>query len=276
MLYALSAATSIIDIVEFCLEDAVSMDSDHGCFFFEFCLIICTEHRDYSPPFNYSSRCICLLRLYRPIYPSTYNWQMLIINTLVNSSNFSQDISLLDYMGLQHLCCDRSFILSICILRFINLSSFTCLIFDLWFLAIWIVAGSAPLFVVQGQLYTPDWGGNLEVAGLTLSMTVNALVTGLIVFRIFKVFQEAKACTADDQILVGVTGGSTLRRVIFILIESGMALFSIQLARLVVAIVNTDAASDANSLLVAIHEMLNVICKISHFYVILLMEWALL
>ena len=102
-------------------------------------------------------------------------------------------------------------------------------------------------------------------------MTVNALVTGLIVFRIFKVFQEVKTGTADDQIL-GVTGGSRLRRVIFIIIESGMALFSIQLARLVVTIVQTDAAHDAYYLSASIHEMLNVIMTINHCYVILLIS----
>ena len=71
-------------------------------------------------------------------------------------------------------------------------------------------------------------------------------------------FQEVKTSTADDQIL-GVTGGSTLRRVIFIIIESGMALFSIQLARLVVTIVNMDAVNDVYLLIVGIHEVLNVI-----------------
>ena len=92
-------------------------------------------------------------------------------------------------------------------------------------------------------------------------MTVNALVTGLIVFRILKVFGEVKAGTADDQML-GVTGGSRLRRVIFIIIESGMALFSIQLARLVVTVVpTTDAAYDAYQLISSIHEMLNVIIR---------------
>ena len=103
-------------------------------------------------------------------------------------------------------------------------------------------------------------------------MTVNALVTGLIVFRIFKVLQEVKTSTADDQIL-GVTGGSRLRRVIFIIIESGMALFSIQLARLLVSIIgNTDAAYDAFYLIASIHEMLNVIMTINHCYVVLLIS----
>ena len=132
--------------------------------------------------------------------------------------------------------------------------------FNLWFLAIWIAAGTAPVSIVQGQFDVPDWSNTLIIAGLTLSMTVNALVTGLIVFRIFKVFQEVKTSTADDQIL-GVTGGSKLGRVIFIIIESGMALFSIQLARLVVIIVTTDAANDVYFLITGIHEMLNVIVR---------------
>ena len=185
------------------------------------------------------------------------------------SSNCSKDISLLDCLGLQNSCCDRSVILSICILRYINhlhsLTDFT----NLWILAIWIAAGAPPLSIVQGQDYSPLWSVNLTIAGLTLSMTVNALVTGLITFKIFKVFQEVKTATADDQIL-GVTGGSTLHRVIFIIIESGMALFSIQLTRLVAAIVTTDAADDVYYLISGIHEMFNVIMTINNCYFILL------
>ena len=105
-----------------------------------------------------------------------------------------------------------------------------------------------------------DWGGALEVAGLMLSMTVNALVTGLIVFRIFKVFQGIRTSVEDEQTL-GIAVGSTLWRVIFIIIESGMTLFSIQLARLVVTIITTDAANDTYHLIVGIHKMLNVIIR---------------
>jgi len=126
------------------------------------------------------------------------------------------------------------------------------------FLAIWIATATAPLYIFQGKFYTADWGGTLEVAGLALSMTVNALVTGLIVFRIFKAFQQVQTRISEDEIL-GVTG-STLRLVngvVFILIESGMALFAIQLARLVVTIVTTDAAYAAYYLILGIHEMLN-------------------
>ena len=141
--------------------------------------------------------------------------------------------------------------------------------FNLWFLAIWIAAGTDPLLKVQGQIYVAFWRNSLAITGFALSMTVNALVTGLIVFRLFEVFQQVKTATANDQIL-GMTGGSTLQRIIFIIIESGMALFSIQLARLVASIVNTDAANDFYLLASGTHEMLNVIMTINHCYIILL------
>ena len=140
--------------------------------------------------------------------------------------------------------------------------------FNLCFLAIWIASGSTPASFVQGQIYVAEWRTNaLQAAGLTLSMIVNALVTGLIVFRIFKVFQGVKTATADNHIS-GVTGGSTLRRVIFIITESGMALFSIQLPWLLATIMSTEDAFYA--LIHGIHTILNVIMTINHYYVILL------
>ena len=136
------------------------------------------------------------------------------------------------------------------------------------FLGIWIASDATPVSFVQGRLYVAESRTNaLQAAGLALSMTVNALVTGLIVFRIFKVFQEVKTATADDHIF-GVTGGSTLRRVIFIITESGLALFSIQLPWLLATIMSTEDAFYA--LIHGIHTMLNVIMTINHHYVILL------
>ncbi|KAF8811454.1 hypothetical protein BYT27DRAFT_7336175 [Phlegmacium glaucopus] len=89
-----------------------------------------------------------------------------------------------------------------------------------------------------------------------MSMTVNALVTGLIVWKIFKVYREVKSAESDDQTL-RVTGGSKILTVIFVLIESGMMLFAIQLARLVVGVVMTDTAFDAYDVIVGIHQLLN-------------------
>jgi hypothetical protein len=113
------------------------------------------------------------------------------------------------------------------------------------------IAGACPEFVSQGQIVAPIWSNVLAMTGLAASMTVNAVVTGLIVFRIFKVFREVK----------DVTGGRKLRSIIFIIIESGMALFAIQLARLVVAATGqrTNTEEDIYQLIGSVHEMLNVV-----------------
>ena len=96
-------------------------------------------------------------------------------------------------------------------------------------------------------------------------MTVNALVTGLIVFRLFKVFREVRA--ASKERILGATGGNTLRTIIFILIESGLALFSIQFGRLVIGLVyRSQDISEGYSLITRTHEMLNVIIQLKHFY----------
>jgi hypothetical protein len=115
------------------------------------------------------------------------------------------------------------------------------------------IASACPAFVVQDTVYTTPWSYVLGLTSLAASMTVNALVTGLIVFRIFKVFREVK----------DVTGGRKLRSIIFI-IESGMALFAIQLARVVIAATGerTNAEQDICPLIVCIHEMLNVVISL--------------
>jgi hypothetical protein len=91
----------------------------------------------------------------------------------------------------------------------------------------------------------------LAMTALAASMTVNALVTGLIVFRFFKVFCEVK----------DVTGGKKLHSIIFIIIDSGMALFAIQLACLVIAATEerTNAKCDIYLLIGCIHKMLIVV-----------------
>ena len=244
-LYALTAATNIIDIIYFLFPDPVSMD-DHGC-----------------------------LILFQLVVQTNCYHLGIIVVTLFACCDFIAQSILVRTTGTMliiyfiHLILQkiyRCWIVWGYSIRVVIVPSFLAFAFlgpliylhsptdfNRWFLAIWIAAGIAPISIVQGLVSVPTWSTILAVTGLTLSMTVNALVTG-----IFKVFQEVKTCTADDQIL-GVTGGTTLRRVIFILIESGAALFSIQLARLVVTIVNNDNDTDAYSIIYGIHQMLNVI-----------------
>jgi hypothetical protein len=104
-------------------------------------------------------------------------------------------------------------------------------------------------------------------------MAVNALVTGLIVFKILKVFLEIKDVTTSVERSSDTTGGTKLRHVIFIIIESGMALLAVQLARSVIYILNlsSDSGVIAYEMFTVISEMFNVIIiyKICSFLLLL-------
>ncbi|KAF8814574.1 hypothetical protein BYT27DRAFT_7206016, partial [Phlegmacium glaucopus] len=73
-----------------------------------------------------------------------------------------------------------------------------------------------------------------------ISLAVNGVVTGLIVLRIFKVYWEIRP-TFEDQTL-GIGTKDKIRSIISIIIESGMAMFTIQIIAVVVCALGlTDA-----------------------------------
>lgn len=89
---------------------------------------------------------------------------------------------------------------------------------------------------------------------LAISLTVNAVITSLIVLRILKVCGEV----SFGDLTSGAGGAEAkLRSIIFIIIESGMAMFIVQLIRVVLTILNMDAVF----LVIGIHEMFNVIIR---------------
>ena len=104
----------------------------------------------------------------------------------------------------------------------------------------------------------------IGITGLVASMAVNAVVTGLIVFKILKVFLEVNPLLVE--LTLDYTGGSKLRHVIFVIIESGMTLFAIQVIRLMFYILPTDWTIDGYDYAMGINEMLNVIIISVHFY----------
>jgi hypothetical protein len=143
-------------------------------------------------------------------------------------------------------------------------------------IALWLAAIGAYTFdSEQGILFSAPWGNTLGLTGLATSMAVNALMTGLIVFKILKVFLEFKSSTSVEQTLgsLSSTGGSKLRHVIFIIIESGMALFAIQLVRIVLTSLVAQTVYTGFTgpvvgmeLVIPIHQMFNVIIRSVHFY----------
>ena len=112
-----------------------------------------------------------------------------------------------------------------------------------------------------------DWNNTLFITGLIASTAVNTLVTGMIVFRILKV-TKINPMTSVERTLDSSTRGTTkFRHVMFIIIESGMALFSIQLVRIVLLVTRVPAGDSeafsnwvaAYDIVTAINQMLNVI-----------------
>jgi hypothetical protein len=92
------------------------------------------------------------------------------------------------------------------------------------------------------------------------SIAVNALVTGLITFKIVKVFSTVKANTTsvEKTLGLGATKGTKLQHTIFIIIESAMALFAIQVVRLALSFNSSIVPFD---FVVGIDQMLNVIIR---------------
>ena len=109
-------------------------------------------------------------------------------------------------------------------------------------------------------------------------MAVNTLVTGLIAFKILTVFLEVKRvkpeATSIERTLgsLSLTAGTQLQHIIFIIIESGMALFAIHLVRVVItSLIQLQPGQMPPSLIIAmdlvifIHQMFNVTIKFSLF-----------
>jgi hypothetical protein len=128
--------------------------------------------------------------------------------------------------------------------------------------------------VSNGQSDYDVWGEPLILTGLATSMAVNALMTGLIVFKILKVFLEFKPTSIERTLgssLSSTGGGSKLGHILFIIIESNMALFAIQLIRVVFTSLEVlEPASTGPwvgmELVIGIHQVLNVIIRLRYFF----------
>ena len=85
---------------------------------------------------------------------------------------------------------------------------------------------------------------------------MNAAVTTLIVLRILQVYREVKSAF-EDQALGSIAGvGVKLRSLIFIIIESGMLMFTVQLIRVILDVLQIDFNSI--TFITAINQQLNV------------------
>ena len=117
----------------------------------------------------------------------------------------------------------------------------------------------------------------LMIISFALSMAVNALVTALIVLKILKVFLEVEPTPVERNL--DETGRIKLRHIVFIIVESGMALFAVQLVRVVLSCLPLNTSTIlAFNLTIGINQMFNVIIISVHsssFILLITLTWLL-
>ena len=122
--------------------------------------------------------------------------------------------------------------------------------------------------IVNNNGASSDWPDTVFITGLAASMAVNTLATGMIVFRILKA--TGVKPTSVERTLSS-TGGNKFRHIMFMIIESGMALFAIQLVRIILLFISVPVEQlpvlqALTDFATVINQMLNVIIIRFHFY----------
>ena len=162
--------------------------------------------------------------------------------------------------------------------RSIYLHLTTNLNLSLLLLASWGAASAGGYEIMTGTSIsssTITWslGWSLYLTALAATMAVNTLVTGLIVFKILNGLLEVKRSLGSFS---SAAGRPNYQHIVFIIIESGMALFATQLVRIVMSILDKRDGNPTNfgvafDLIVVFHQMVNVIISSVHFYTFVLL-----
>jgi len=125
--------------------------------------------------------------------------------------------------------------------------------FAVSFLGLWMASiGSTTLS--DNEFSTATWVNAVTWSSLVMSICVNAIVTGMIVFKIVGVYQDAKPLYNDP---FAASGGSKLRSIIFIVVESALTLLCVQVINLVLNILPSLPALHGYQVISFIYQMLN-------------------
>ena len=202
-----------------------------------------------------------------------------------HSSKSSKDLPLLDGVGWKYRRDYHPFFLgnhihkSINYLRLISRLQFTA--------SSYLLSVNRRIDILQGGPCYAPWGTTPLRTALAASMVVNFLVTGLIVFKILKVFLELKATSVERMMgSLSSTGSTKLRHIIFMVIESGRHGVVCHLPGsrrdyqpvVLQAMQATLGLIIAEDFVIVIHQMFNVIIISVHFFFIffLFYWWHLL
>ena len=115
----------------------------------------------------------------------------------------------------------------------------------------------ASVVSVSNQPINADWGWILIATSLGMTLVVNVIVTGLILFRIIKVLLEAEPIWYKK--LGAMSGGRKIRSFIWVFIESAVVLFIAQAVLVVsTAVTVTRETNNVTTVVFSIHQMLLV------------------
>ncbi|KAF8801566.1 hypothetical protein BYT27DRAFT_7198099 [Phlegmacium glaucopus] len=192
----------------------------------------------------------------------------------VATFTFNLAITVIETETMNTLVLYCSYVISVIIYGFCDFISQAILVYRCWivwgyntyvviipailtfaFLPTWL-STVASVYIANNQLATTkqDWAYKVVPTCVGMSLTVNALVTGLIAFRIVRVYCQVKPTLYGK--MSGTISECRLRSIVFIVIESAMALFAFQLVWVVCTIVKADAASYVLNVIVGTHQML--------------------
>ena len=123
------------------------------------------------------------------------------------------------------------------------------------------------------SIFSVPWGIMLTLTALATFMVVNTLVTGLIVFNESRCSWKLGLLRSSKHWYHWAQPGiPNFGHIMFIILESGMALFAIQLVRVVITslvatpVVQTPPTLIALDFVIGIHKMLNAIIIFVDFY----------
>jgi len=105
---------------------------------------------------------------------------------------------------------------------------------------------------VEGP-HTPHWFVSAVVAFFTLSLFTNALLTGLIVYKVVSVYRDIRGSDKTRAVSAYGNGTRDLYPLISILVESGIITFVAQLVQSIMYKVNLDAFSVVSGLIVMLY-----------------------
>ena len=120
---------------------------------------------------------------------------------------------------------------------------------------------ASPGYGTEDGPYTPDWFASAVVAFFALSLVTNALLTGLIIYKIVSVYRDIRGFDKTPAVSAYGNGTRDLYPLVSILVESGIITFAAQLVQSIMYKVALSEFSVVSGLIVMLY--VRALCRSS-------------